>query len=73
MPDMQTALKTALTRTLQEWDDDGEIVSPPSPTINTTINFFLGRNLPEGIPCAWRLGKAAHHPQPAYKEKRNES
>jgi hypothetical protein len=37
MPDMQTALKTALTRTLQEWDDDGETFSPPS-TINTTIN-----------------------------------
>jgi hypothetical protein len=37
MPDMQTALKTALTRTLQEWDDDGEI-SPQTPTINTTIN-----------------------------------
>ena len=36
MPDMQTALKTALTRTLQEWDDDGEQVPPP--TINTTIN-----------------------------------
>jgi hypothetical protein len=38
MPDMQTALKTALTRTLQEWDDDGEISPQPSPTINTTIN-----------------------------------
>ena len=37
MPDMQTALKTALTRTLQEWDDDGEI-SPQTPTINTTVN-----------------------------------
>jgi hypothetical protein len=37
MPDMQTALKTALTRTLQEWDDDGETFSPPS-TINTNIN-----------------------------------
>jgi hypothetical protein len=38
MPDIQTAFKQALSRTLQEWDDDGEIVSPPSPTINTTIN-----------------------------------
>ena len=38
MPDIQTAFKVALSRTLQEWDDDGEIVSPPSPTINTTIN-----------------------------------
>ena len=38
MPDIQTAFKVALSRTLQEWDDDGEIVSLPSPTINTTIN-----------------------------------
>ena len=37
MPDMQTALKTALTRTLQEWDDDGE-TSPQTTTINTTVN-----------------------------------
>jgi len=37
MPDIQTAFKNALTRTLQEWDDDGEI-SPQTPTINTTIN-----------------------------------
>lgn len=36
MPDMQTALKTALTRTLQEWDDDGE--TSPQTTINTTVN-----------------------------------
>lgn len=38
MPDIQTAFKQALSKTLREWDDDGEIVSPPSPTINTTIN-----------------------------------
>ena len=38
MPDIQTAFKQALSRTLQQWDDEGEIVSPPSPTINTTIN-----------------------------------
>ena len=37
MPDIQTAFKQALSRTLQEWDDDGEI-SPQPPTINTTIN-----------------------------------
>ena len=36
MPDIQTAFKTALSRTLQEWDSDGELV--PEPTINTTIN-----------------------------------
>jgi hypothetical protein len=38
MPDIQTAFKVALSKTLREWDDDGEILSPPSPTINTTIN-----------------------------------
>ena len=38
MPDIQTAFKQALSKTLREWDDDGEILSPPSPTINTTIN-----------------------------------
>jgi hypothetical protein len=38
MPDIQTAFKVALSRTLREWDDDGEISPQPSPTINTTIN-----------------------------------
>ena len=37
MPDIQTAFKTALSHTLQQWDDDGEISPQPS-TINTTIN-----------------------------------
>jgi len=37
MPDIQTAFKTALSKTLQQWDDDGETFSPPS-TINTTVN-----------------------------------
>jgi hypothetical protein len=41
MPDIQTAFKVALSKTLREWDDDGEILSPPSPTINTTINNSL--------------------------------
>jgi len=36
MPDIQTALRSALTRTLQEWDDDGETLSPPS-TINNSV------------------------------------
>jgi hypothetical protein len=36
MPDIQTAFKNALTRTLQEWDDDGEI--SPQTIINTTVN-----------------------------------
>jgi len=38
MPDIQTAFKQALSKTLQQWDDDGETVSPPSTTINTTVN-----------------------------------
>ena len=29
MPDIQTALKTALSKTLQTWDDDGEEAPPP--------------------------------------------
>jgi hypothetical protein len=37
MPDIQTALKTALSRTLPQWDDDGE-ESPQPSTISTTIN-----------------------------------
>ena len=35
MPDIQTAFKTALSRTLQEWDSDGELV--PEPTINNSV------------------------------------
>ena len=54
MPDMQTALKTALSRTLQEWDDDGETVSPPS-TINTTINNSLPTPS-QGIPMKKTFG-----------------
>ena len=38
MPDIQTAFKVALSKTLREWDDDGEISPQPSPTINTTSN-----------------------------------
>ncbi len=38
MPDMQTALKTALSNTLREWDDDGEESPQTSSTISTTIN-----------------------------------
>ena len=54
MPDMQTALKTALTRTLQEWDDDGEI-SPQTPTINTTINNSVPTPS-QGIPMKKTFG-----------------
>ena len=54
MPDMQTALKTALSRTLQEWDDDGEI-SPQPPTINTTINNSVPTPS-QGIPVKKTFG-----------------
>jgi hypothetical protein len=39
-------------------------------TINTTINSFLGRLSPRTVR---RVGYAEHHPQPAYKEKQNET
>jgi len=55
MPDIQTAFKVALSRTLQEWDDDGEILSPPSPTINTTINNSLSAPS-QGIPMKKTFG-----------------
>ena len=55
MPDIQTAFKQALSRTLQEWDDDGEIVSPPSPTINTTINNSVPTPS-QGIPMKKTFG-----------------
>lgn len=50
MPDIQTALKSALSKTLQQWDDDGEI-SPQAPTINTTINNSVSQPS-QGIPMA---------------------
>jgi len=51
MPDIQTAFKAALSRTLQEWDADGEHVPQPS-TINTTINnsLFAPSQKTQGIP-----------------------
>jgi hypothetical protein len=39
MPDMQTALKTALSTTLQEWDDDGETF-PHSPSVQPVSSSF---------------------------------
>ena len=54
MPDMQTALKTALSRTLQEWDDDGEI-SPQPTTINTTVNNSVSTPS-QGIPMKKTFG-----------------
>jgi hypothetical protein len=53
MPDMQTALKTALRTTLQQWDDDGEI--SPQPTINTTINNSVPKPS-QGIPMKKAFG-----------------
>jgi len=57
MPDMQTALKTALSKTLQEWDDDGESfphsssvqpvsssLSPPTQEIPMTKQLFPIKN-----------------------------
>lgn len=41
MPDMQTALKTALNKTLQQWDDDGEegiCVPVPLPTSVSSVS-----------------------------------
>ena len=55
MPDIQTALKTALTRTLQEWDDDGEESPQPSPTINNTINNSVPTPS-QGIPMKKTFG-----------------
>lgn len=50
MPDIQTAMKQALTKTLVEWDDDGEVSPQASP--QTTINNSLSapsQNI-QGIP-----------------------
>ena len=55
MPDIQTALKTALTRTLQEWDDDGEESPQPSPTLNNTINNSVPTPS-QGIPMKKTFG-----------------
>lgn len=39
MPDIQTALKAALSTTLREWDDDGED-APPTPSVQpVSISF----------------------------------
>ena len=39
MPDIQTALKTALSKTLQEWDDDGEAFPVPAPVQPVSVSF----------------------------------
>ena len=48
MPDIQTALKSALSRTIQQWDDDGEQAPQPL-TISTTINNSVSAPS-EGLP-----------------------
>ena len=55
MPDIQTAFKVALSKTLREWDDDGEISPQPSPTINTTINNSVPTPS-QGIPMKKTFG-----------------
>ena len=44
MPDIQTAFKTALSRTLQQWDDEGETpsVQPVSPSFSQPTNPTQG-------------------------------
>lgn len=56
MPDIQTALKTALSKTLQQWDDDDDTPSVPMPT---TINNSLSapsQNI-QGIPMTKTTGQ----------------
>jgi hypothetical protein len=50
MPDMQTALKTALRATLQEWDDDGETF-PHSPSVQP-VSVPPTPQPTQGIPMA---------------------
>jgi len=46
MPDIQTAFKTALSKTLQQWDDDGE--APPLQPVSSS--FPQQTNPAQGIP-----------------------
>ena len=48
MPDIQTALKSALSKTLQQWDDDGE--APPLQPVSSS--FPQQTNPTQGIPMA---------------------
>ena len=48
MPDIQTAFKTALSKTLQQWDDDGE--APPIQPVSSS--FPQQTNPTQGIPMA---------------------
>ena len=46
MPDIQTAFKTALSKTLQQWDDDGE--APPLQPVSSSL--LPTTNPTQGIP-----------------------
>jgi hypothetical protein len=48
MPDIQTALKSALSKTLQQWDDDGE--APPLQPVSSCL--LPPTNPTQGIPMA---------------------
>ena len=48
MPDIQTALKSALSRTLQQWDDDDEGTNVPVPSVKQPVSASSTPN--QGIP-----------------------
>ena len=52
MPDIQTAMKQALTRTLAEWDDDDEGTNVPVPSVKQPVSASVSQpsqNI-QGIP-----------------------
>lgn len=52
MPDIQTAFKTALSRTLQQWDDEGEGTNVPVPSAKQPVSASVSapsQNI-QGIP-----------------------
>ena len=51
MPDIQTAMKQALTRTLADWDDDDEGASTPAPSVQpVSISLSAPSQNIQGIP-----------------------
>jgi hypothetical protein len=52
MPDIQTAFKTALSKTLQQWDDDGD--APPLQPVSSS--FPQPTNPTQGIPMKKMFG-----------------
>lgn len=56
MPDIQTAMKQALTKTLVEWDDDDE--APASPSVQpVSTSFSQPTNPTQGIPMTNTTGQ----------------